>query len=293
MKKVKTFLHIFEKSLIPSISYYKKIIYTRFLFSFRYFCFLIFLLSLTLSIFLAINNNPVKIKNFLKSINNSLINFPADLEIKIRNGRLISSYPYPYFHWIDSHRKLLLVIDETAETEKINIYNSYFLLTQNELIINFKKFNKNLNNYVLPLSIFNAAEFSKENLNQITKKFTFFVNNFYLFYFLFYAFFLIILFIASFLTTLFYLIIASLIVYLIFKFYIKRTIHFKKVVQISFHAVTLPLLIDYLPFIFLPGLKLTIFQKLPFIFLPLTLASLITIFNFAGTYFAYLNGKNK
>jgi hypothetical protein len=57
--------------------------------------------------------------------------------------------------------------------------------------------------------------------------------------------------------------------------------------------VTFPLIIDYLPVAFLPGLKLQICQQLPFFILPLTIIFLITIFNFAGAYYAYLNGKHK
>lgn len=293
MKKVKTFLHVFNKSLIPSINYYRKIVYTRFTFSFKYFFFLVLSINLLLSFVWIINYNPFKIKHALSVLNDSFINAPANLKIKIINGQLISSYSYPYFHWLDDQKKLLLVVDESADSAKVNIYNSYLLISKNELVINFKKINKNLDNLILPLSVFNNFEINKNNLYQLVKRLDFLINYFYFFYLLILFFFFTTFFIASFLTTFFYLILASFIVYLIFIFFIKKSIHYQKILQISFHAVTFPLIIDYLPVAFLPGLKLQICQQLPFFVLPLTIIVLITIFNFAGAYYAYLNIKDK
>jgi hypothetical protein len=131
MKKVKAFLHIFLNSLIPNASYYRKILNTRFFFSFKYFLSLIILLSLVLIFNLLNKYSPPKIIHWLTQINKTIDQFPPDLNLFINNGSLITSYNRPYFIWVKDEKnklRLLLVVDESASLEKINQYQSMALL---------------------------------------------------------------------------------------------------------------------------------------------------------------------
>lgn len=291
MKKVKSFLFVFKKSFIPSIDYYKKIIFARFSFSLKYFVFLIFLINLITVISFFFKYNPIAIKNTLTSIADSFLNVPPDFQIKIIEGRLISSYPYPFFLWLDNPKRLFLVVDETAEVDKINIYKSPLLLTQSELVFNLKLFNKNLHNRILPLNYFKNQTINKQTFFQAASFINRFIKFFYLFYFLYLFLMLIIGFLIFFLSIAISLLTASFLVYLIFKFFTKKIVHYKKILQIGMHAITFPTTIYSLFFNLFPETKFSFFIKFPSVFIPFLFIFLIFLFNFIGAYLAFIENK--
>jgi len=291
MKKVKAFFYIFLKSLIPNYSYYTKILKIRFLFSFKYFVSLIVFLNFLLGVSLLYRYSPQKINFWLKSVDLALVNFPSDLNIFIDKGYLISSYNRPYFFWLRDEKdrlKLVFVIDESASEEKINQYQTKALLTKTDLFIKEAGKVKKI-----PLSSFNQIIFNKETLEIIRQRLFFIEKFFYIFYFFIFLFIFVFTFLFSFLINLFYLFIASLLVFVLLKLKPEKKHHFKKVFQISFHAATLPLFLDYLIFsfpYFLP-LRLSLPIKLPPF--PLLFLFLLIIFVIVGVYEAYYNNHHR
>jgi len=288
MKKVKAFLHIFSNSLIPKASYYRKILNTRFIFSFKYFVFLIFALS-SIIIFNLINKySPLKINHWLNEINKSIEQFPPDLNIFINNGLLTTTYNRPYFIWTKNDKnklKLLLVVDETGSFEKFKQYPSIILLTKTDIFI---KQNGQIKK--IPLSSINKTQIiNKESLIPLKEKISWIKKFFYPLYFSIVVFALILVPFFSFIVNTIYILLASLITFLFLKFKTEKKYHLKKIFQISLHACTLPLLIDYLFFnLPLPKLIKTSFniKLLPF---PFVFIFLLAVFIFIGAYEAYYN----
>lgn len=141
-QKVKTFFHVFKSSLIPQAHYYKKILHTKLSFSIRYFISLIILINLLFYFLFIVLHNPQKINFMKQSLITALNNFPEDLKIHINKGVLMTTYDRPYFFWIndqENDKVLFAVVDQSATPEKILEYNSYFLLTSKNLVINQKK----------------------------------------------------------------------------------------------------------------------------------------------------------
>lgn len=291
-RKVNTFFHVFKQSLFPKPGYYKKIPKSSFNFSLKYFISLILILNFLLVFFIIIQYHPQRINRNLNSLIISLKTFPKDLVINIRKDRLFTSYDHPYLFWskVNGKLKLLLVIDETANAAKINQYNSYVLITNNKAV--FKTDNQPANNfYVVPLTRFGDQTL---NINSVKKIIQTLINFQSLLIFIYPAIvimLLIILPVSSFLTTLFYLSIISLIVYIIFKVYFHKKIHYKKTFQISLHAVTFPLILDYFLIAFKPSIGLNIKLK-PIIPPSVTFVILLAIFVFTAVYEAYQNDKN-
>jgi hypothetical protein len=291
MKKVKAFFYIFLKSLIPNYSYYTKILKIHFLFSFKYFVSLIVFLNFLLGVSLLSRYSPQKINFWLKSVDSALANFPSDLNIFIDKGYLISSYNRPYFFWLRDEKerlKLIFVIDESASEEKINQYQTKVLLTKTDLFIKEAGKVKKI-----PLSSFNQIIFNKETLKIIRQRLFFIEKFFYIFYFFILLFIFVFTFLFSFLVNLFYLFIASLLVFVLLKLKPEKKYHFKKVFQISFHAATLPLFLDYLSFsfpYFLPVRVRLPIKQLPF---SLLFLFLLIIFVIVGVYEAYYNNHSR
>ena len=173
MKKVKAFLHIFLNSLIPNASYYRKILNTRFFFSFKYFFFLIALLSSILIFNLLNKYSPPKIVHWFGQVNKIIDQFPSDLNIIINDGFLTTNYNRPYFIWVNDNKnklRLMLVIDESAYFEKINQYQSTALLTKTDLFIKQNNLIKKI-----PLTSFETITINKESLKPLKEK-IYFIN---------------------------------------------------------------------------------------------------------------------
>jgi len=284
IRKVKTFLHIFYNSLIPHARYYSRIIKVNFSFSLKYFLTLIVILNIFFIISFVVKYSPKKINIVLGTLITSLRQFPNDLTIMINNGRLITSYNRPYFLWLDyqDKKQLLLVIDETATAKKAQLYKSYSLLTANELVINNLK-NNNLSS--LPLSYLQDQTINKEKTMMFVSVLDKIQGLLPLLSLILILALIIILPIASFAITIIYLLLSALLVFFLYKFFIKKHFRFKKILQVSFHSATLPLLIDYGLIIFRPTMRLTVnVPTLPF---PLLFFILLALFIAVGVYEAH------
>jgi len=292
-QKVKTFFHVFSQSLFPQSDYYQKIPKASFGFSLKYFSSFIIILNLILIIFLTVKYNPGKINRFINSIIINLKTYPEELVINVRKGRLFTSYNRPYLFWneSDGKRNLLLVIDETALPSKINQYRSFLLLTSKEIVIRTdKQPNKIIN--ILPLTYFGNQTFNKKTSQKTVQSLTVFKNLLLLSYLIIVPVLIILLPISSFLINFFYLSVISFIIYIIFKVYFHKRIHYKKTFQVALHAASLPLLLDYFLIIFKPSIQTNVPLK-PFIPSPLAFTILLTVFVFAAVYEAYQDHQHQ
>jgi hypothetical protein len=284
MRKVKAFFYILLHSLIPNQEYYKKITKTHFSFSFKYLIGLILLLNLVLVTSIASHYSYNKIKKINISIISSLKEYPNDLIISVKDNILFTTFDHPYFFWLkdDDKRKLFLVVDQSAENNKIDVYKSNILMTPTSIVFHIGDKNK-----ILPLSLLNGISINKDevnkwllNLENINKNLPFYYCAFTILLF-------VLLFTFSLIATLIYLFVVSLIAYFFFKTIQKRHFHFKKVIQISFHANTFPYVLDYfflsIPFsIKIPYSAPFAFESFPIIFL-----FILVIFTIVGVREAY------
>lgn len=287
-RKVKTFFHVFRGSLFPQPAYYHKITKASFSFSLKYFISLIFILNLIFVSYLIVKYNPGKSNRFLSNITREINLIPKEFVININQGNLFTNHNRPYFFWsmYNNRKKLLLVIDETASPDKINIYNTYILVTGREIVI--KNDSSASNTFkILSLKNIGRRSFDKKDFEKIAIVLATISKLLYVFYIIAIPFLLILLPFLSIIITLIYLIIISLIVYLFFKTYYHKRIHFKKTLQLSFHAVTLPLVLDYFLMIFEPTIPANIRLKL-FIPTPLAFLIILAMFVFAAVYEAYM-----
>lgn len=290
-QKVKTFFHVFRYSLIPHSNYYSKIPKVRFRFSLKYFISLIVGLNLIFVLFLSTKYNPAKINQFIDDIVYNLNHYPADLEINLDKGRLITSYNRPYFLWatLGVQKKLLIVIDENAKPEKINTYNSIVLVTRTDIVM--KTGNKDTNTFtVYPLSYISNQQITRKSIEQTIQTLNFIKTLVFWGYLIIMPLLLILLPLLSFAITIIYLLIISLIIYYIFKIYYRKNIHFKKTLQISLHAVTFPLILDYFLLISKPCITANINVQ-PILTTPVAFLLLLTVFVFVAVYETYQNGK--
>lgn len=290
-KKVKTFFHVFKGSLFPQSDYYSKIPKASFRFSLKYFISLVLILNFILIILIFVKYNPGRIGRLLDGVVISLKNFPEELVINVRKGRIFTSYNRPYFLWtdFDGQKKLLLVIDETADPTKINQYRSYVLITSTEIIFKTDKLLGEKSN-VISLNRLGDQTFNNKTNQKIIQNLTTIKNRLLFSYFFIIPGLMILLPISSFLITLFYLAIISLIVCIIFKVYFHKRIHYKKTLQVALHAVTFPLILDYFLIIFRPSIPVNI-EVRPMLPTPLVFLILLAIYVFAAVYQAYENGN--
>ncbi len=246
---VKTFLHAFSNSLIPKSSYYRKILDAKLSFSLKYFFMLIVFLNLFILIFFMMKISPFKIRTLLSNLSQSLDRYPSDLEIQIKKGTVSTNYDRPYFLWLDNYenesKHLLAVIDASAQYEKINEYDSFILVTTNEIIF------KNLlnNNHVTrnDLSFIENETINKGTILKVQNSIIWVRHNLFIIYpvSLFIIFILLIL--LSFFEYMIYLTVVSAIIYVLtlFKHSSVKKALLNKVFQISLHSVTLPLSLNY------------------------------------------------
>lgn len=136
--KVKRFIYTLANSILPQDDYYHDLTKKPFRASIAY-----FLLFILLSYFVFLGLNTVLTRGFRSERNlaSSLIQgierYPVDLVISVRDGRLMTNYSHPYFFWVndDDKKYLLAVVDETGEPDKIMRYNATFMLTSEALVI--------------------------------------------------------------------------------------------------------------------------------------------------------------
>ncbi len=276
MKKVKAFFYIFKESFIPNNSYYKKITKTPFLFSLKYFLLLLTFFNFILLIYLLNLFSYNKIHSILSSFTDSFQSFPKELVIIKKGNNLLTTLNRPYFFWIKSKNNqiLLFTINETADDSFINKSLSNVILTSQHLIIK-SPFNQTLSK--IPLSIVKDFYIDKNIVENMVPFFEKLKEHLLLIYILVFILLFFLLETMSFLITTTYLLVSSFFVYLYFKIRHKRHFHYKKILQLSFHAITFILAIEYL-FLLIPlPLRLTcrwLISLTPFLFI--LISSLIT-----------------
>ena len=287
-------MHILKQSFFPSFPYYKRIIRLPFNLSLKYFLSLFFILNIILISFFIWKNNPKRIKQFLYSLNQTLEKFPDDYTIYIKNGSLIASYDRPKFFWLDylGKKELLLVVDESATPEKINMYDSLSLLTSKELVINFNLTKRSNKLYVLPLKNFGEITINKNEAFLVSKTLNLLIKLFIPLYIIIALITAMAIIFSLFLIIAIYLFLSSFFVFIIFKLFFKRKLSFHKTFQIGMHAVTFPLILNYF-LVIVPKINLPLTFKPPFFLFPLAYFILILIFTFAGNYFAHLPNRDK
>jgi len=291
MKKVKAFFYVFLKSFIPNSSYYTKILKIRFLFSVKYFIALIVFLNFLVGLSLLYRYSPQKVNYWLKTFYSALNNFPSDLNVFIDKGYLISSYNRPYFFWLNDEKgrlRLFFVIDESASFEKMDQYQAKALLTKTDFFIKMANQTKRIS-----LNSFDKIILNKDTVKIILKPLSLIKTFFYPLYFFIFLLVFILIIGFSFVINLFYLFLASFLVFVLLKLKSKKKYHFKKVFQISFHAATLPLLLDYLTFNFPYLLPIKVRLPIKPVPFPLLFLFLLTIFIIIGVYEAYYHNHHQ
>ena len=251
MKKIKTFFHVLTNSAIPHREYYKKIQRTPFRFSLTYFFFLVFITQFIVMtiVFTRIWLFEGSFGSFKTNVTQMFDSFPQDLVVTIKNRRLFTNYNYPFIAWFNYHNIPfpIVAVDEYANAGKIQEYDSFVLLhaegitTQTQKDLNTYPFEKNTT-YVI----------NKEKVNTL--------KNFFLYWFslvfplavlLFFILTISIVPFAYFIGTLIYLVVLALVVSIAAKLSYQH-IHYKKVLQISFHAITLPFILNNITFLIMP-----------------------------------------
>jgi len=165
---VKTFLHVFLRSFLPTTHYYSKILKTPISFSFKYFFTLLFILNVFFVSYLVVKYNPAKINAVLTAITSSLSKYPDNLVISLKKGYLITNNNRPYFLWLDYQDKknLFLVIDESASPQKIQSYRSTILLTAKDLVTYDRRTNMFSS---FPLLYAEDQRITKEKVNEFVQ----------------------------------------------------------------------------------------------------------------------------
>lgn len=234
MKKIKD---IFLNSLYPNKKFYKELLKKKFSYSILYFISFIFLLNFVMFIVLLFKINIGLNFNNLKLFLNSFDRLPDNLIVNIENGFLSTNSNGPVFIWsnIGSSKKLIVVIDETAASEKIRQYKSSVLFTSTNIVIDQWK-NKEIINLPYTKSDVKITKDMVINFKQILINIFPIILGFIAFYMLVLTPIFTIIFLLLFLSFI------TLIIYLIFKLWAKKLI-FNKTLQISFHATTLPIII--------------------------------------------------
>lgn len=292
LKKVKAFFHSFLNSLIPQSEYYRKIVRSPFSSSLSYFLVIVFILNLSFVASLIVKYSPIKINVVMTEVINSLNNYPDGLTINIHKGRLITNNNRPYLFWVNHQNKenLILVVDESASPQKIQQYKSYFLFTPQYFVFNNLK---NNSVFSVPLSYFDDYKITKQTVTSLVKSISLFQNILPLISIAVLLILIIFLPMASLLVMFTYIVISSFVVFLLFKLLTRKHFHFKKILQVSFHAATLPLLLDYGVIIFRPSITvqsdvLVKMKQLPF---SCWFFILLAVFVAVGVYEAYEEEK--
>lgn len=292
LRIVKTFFHNFIKSLFPHAGYYSKIIRSPFSSSFKYLVMFLLVLNVSLVLFIVSQFNPNKVSMFLSSYSASLNSYPDDLVISIHKGRLLTNYSRPYLLWIDQQgeKNLLAVVDETATPDKIRLYGASVLLTSQDAVIN----NTGTGNVsVFPLQILDDQKITKQQMNSLVQLINKIRFVFPMLYILILLFLIIFIPLISLIITFVYLFLASIIVFLVFKLFLQKHFHFRKIFQISFHAITFPLLLDYSLIVIRPTINsgpgfLMAIKQIPF---PMLFLIILAVFVAVGVYEAHGDGK--
>ncbi len=231
-----TLSHVLRHSIVPYDDYYGKVLHaTKLKFSLKYFFALSSLLILMelLTTFVGFGKAYpfFQLNTGIRSI---IEQVPQDLVLNIQGGNLTTNYDRPIiiFNPDITNAGTLLVIDQNANKEKINEYESTYLLTGKEFVgyldgrlTSFEYSNKDFS--AQPLSI---------ELGKVARNATAFIIAVYLVA-------IILLPIFATIARIVLLFCISLIVYVLCMRIVPR-LEVSKVFQISLHAVTAPIIIQ-------------------------------------------------
>ena len=245
MKKVKNqlteFIENFKKSSIINKKYLKSIIKKPVSYSVKYFFIFVFFLNLIFLSFFIIKINFLNEYKLFQSLVKSVEELPNNLIITIRNNFLSTNQNMPVFLWSDfnKNKRLLMVLDETAQEENIKDYNSFVLFTSKNVVfssdLKFKKFS------IIPYKI-DYLKITKKNIIDFVTSFRrvlpLIITLFLLIIIIFVP-------IGIFIGYIIYIALTSLFVHLIFKLFSSKH-KYTKTFQLSLHSSTLPIIINYL-----------------------------------------------
>jgi len=255
MEKLKRFFHNVWRSAVD-FSYYKDIVQAPFSFSLKYIFFLLVIINLAGGVFFGLNLIKIipqlpKISEDIKTTARSL--FPSDLIININNGTVKTNVDEPYF--IDFPENLksrdnrylhLITIDTKANIDEINTYKTIMLVTKNNLVY----IDRNSGYRVQPLSdIKGYYQIDKYVYNNILSKLLPYLR--YLqavIYIIIFTSIIIYPVAAASLDLsgkLIYLLFFCLILLVICRL-LKISLNYKKIYQLSFHGLTIPIFISTL-----------------------------------------------
>ena len=245
MKKVKNqlteFIENFKKSFIINKKYLKSIVKKPISYSVKYFFIFIFFLNIIFLSFFIIKINFLNEYKLFQSLVKSVEELPNNLIITIRNNFLSTNQNMPVFLWSDfnKNKRLLMVLDETAQEENIKDYNSFVLFTSKNVVfssdLKFKKFS------IIPYKI-DYLKITKKNIIDFVTSFRrvlpLIITLFLLIIIIFVP-------IGIFIGYIIYIALTSLFVHLIFKLFSSKH-KYTKTFQLSLHSSTLPIIINYL-----------------------------------------------
>lgn len=268
-------MDIFSKiksSIYSPLFYQKELLNLNFSYSLKYFFSFISIISVILTIILAVDFIP-KFISFFNSVGvNVLKYYPQELEIRIEKGEAKTNVLTPYF--LDFPPELakgaekkfenLLVIDLTSNfsIENFKDYKTLILLIKKNII-----YDKDGQIIIEDLSRFPDVVINKEIIKNLVNKID--VIKKALVPFLVFGIFFVLFLVYTF--NLFYLVVGSLFIMLILKV-LKYNFNYKKCYQVALHAITLPILFFGILRVFYLNISL------PFVFSILML--LVVLVNF-------------
>lgn len=239
MKKVKAFFSIFVNSILPHEPYYSKILHFRFSKSLIYFLSILSLVYLAFLFKTVMHLRNTSLDAYKSCVARSFETIPANYYLYLSRGILSTSSDKPLFIWqscFTKHPSLLAVIDERGHIDNFTLYQTNILLTGNDLGYGRKAiFLKR------PLGMFPNPEVKYNKYDLLRWNSALFDTAKH---FLPYALVFLLL-----ITPLILVVggVATVCLSSIFTvmFYgaFKKKYHFKKVVQLGFHAATLPVML--------------------------------------------------
>lgn len=243
MQKVKTFFRTFTHSLLPHYPYYHTLLKTHISSSWRYFFQLLFFLYIILVAGILLKANPFRIApRFLAMAADGLSSYSPSLHVSVNNGSLKTNYDRPYLMW--GRSSLFLVIDETARDSKINEYGSYILATSRTIIIRDPFFTDRV--YTFPFQL-PHTEIDK---NYAARLYSSLVSHEAPLSFIIALAYLAIIPLIIIGGAIPHIVLAVICIYIVFRYFTPH-ITFPKTVHIALHAVTLPLALNVIMWIFI------------------------------------------
>ncbi len=274
MQKVKTFFHVFLNSLLPQATYYHKLTKTSFSFSRKYFTSLVYTVNFIFVVLLIVRLQSMGLLSLKDRLSVALDQYPKELSITVEKGFLQTNYGRPYFFWLDVNRtkKLLAVIDESASPDKINEYKSIVLFTSRKIAIKTDQGFKEISYGAKTIKIDKnyVQEFRNNGIRLLSTGLV--------------LLFLVLILVAPLVFLLMYFVyffVLSFVVFLFFNFFFRK-VKLSKCFQLSLHAATIPVLIDYGLCFFRPEVA-----RLPFIYVMFFILSFVFILS--GIYEGYLD----